>query len=72
MTIYNRNPDRDAHQIAIVGNQSLTKQNEVESKELKQKRIAEELKRQIEERDYHRAKEEWRKTKAASFVSPNQ
>jgi hypothetical protein len=38
-------------------------------KELKQKNFAEELKRQIEERDYLRKKQEWRITKATNFVA---
>ena len=74
MTIYNRNPQKDAHQHAIVGG-SLPLQNQgsaFENKELKQRNFADELKRQIEERDFYRKKEEWRKTKAASFVDAGQ
>ena len=41
-------------------------------KELKQRNFADELKRQIEERDFLRKKEEWRHTRAAHFVQgPN-
>ena len=34
-------------------------------KELKQRNFADDLKKQIEEREFHKKKEEWRKTKAA-------
>jgi len=37
-------------------------------KELKQRNFADELKKQIEERDFLRKKEEWRKTRAAHFA----
>jgi len=37
-------------------------------KELKQRSFADELKKQIEERDFLRKKEEWRKTRAAQFA----
>ena len=41
-------------------------------KEIKQKNFADELKKQIEERDFLKKKEEWRKTRAAHFSeTPN-
>jgi ribosomal protein L32E len=50
--------------------ENLSYENKLLEKELKQKNFAEELKRQIEERDYLRKKEEWRKTKATHFGNP--
>lgn len=71
MTIY-KNADKDKHQLNIVGS-SVPDQSNFENKliekELKQKNFADELKRQIEERDLIRRKEEWRKTKATNFVA---
>ena len=64
-TIYN-NTEKDKHQLAIVGNlppESTNYEHKLIEKELKQKNFADELKRQIEERDYLRKKEEWKKTK---------
>ena len=64
-TIYN-NTEKDKHQLAIVGNLPADASNyehKLIEKELKQKNFADELKRQIEERDYLRKKEEWKKTK---------
>lgn len=75
MTIY-KNSEKDKHQLAIVGS-SLPDNNNFEykmiEKELKQKNFADELKRQIEERDLIRRKEDWRKTKNMNFVgAPSQ
>ena len=79
MTIYNRNHDKDQHQLAIIGNPNLSNQNasntyygNQQNKETKQRNFADELKKQIEERDFLRKKEEWRKTKASNFVNPSQ
>jgi|TARA_B110000285_G_C14785051_1_gene450377 hypothetical protein len=46
--------------------------NQQAQKDQKAKNFADELKRQIEERDFLRKKEEWRKTKASSFMAGNQ
>jgi hypothetical protein len=74
MTIY-KNSEKDKHQLAIVGN-SFPDSNNFEykmiEKEIKQKNFADELKRQIEERDHIRRKEDWRKGKATNFVAPSQ
>jgi hypothetical protein len=43
--------------------------NQQVQKDQKAKNFADELKRQIEERDFLRKKEEWRKTKASSFMA---
>lgn len=45
--------------------------DKVLEKEQKQRSFADELKKQIEERDYIRKKEEWRKTRFAQFVNPS-
>jgi hypothetical protein len=73
MTIY-QNPDRDRHQLNIVGNSNISdnihnQEAKLMEKELKQRRHAEELKKQIEERDHIRRKEDWRKTRAQAFVA---
>ena len=77
MTVY-RNAERDKHQHAIIGSSNLAQNGEggyggnhetkMLDKELKQRNFADELKRQIEERDFLRKKEEWRKTRAAHFA----
>ena len=45
--------------------------DKVLEKEQKQRNFADELKKQIEERDYIRKREEWRKTRATQFVNPS-
>lgn len=67
--------EKDVHQHAIIGSASLAAQGQPTygtqqiEKEQKQRNFADELKRQIEERDFLRKKEEWRKTNAAKFVN---
>jgi len=58
--------------LAIVGAHNtpqVSYENKVLEKELKQRSYQDELKRQIEERNYERRKEEWRRTKATAFTS---
>jgi hypothetical protein len=73
MTIY-KNSEKDKHQLAIVGTSvpDTNFENKMYEKELKQKNFAEELKKQIEERDYLRKKEEWRISKATNFTAAPQ
>jgi len=54
----------------VAGNN--TYESQQAHKDQKAKNFADELKRQIEERDFLRKKEEWRKTKASSFMASQQ
>lgn len=73
LRVFKQRSEHDSHQCAIVGSNNLAsnitsyemKQME---KEQKRKNFADELKKQIEERDFIRKKEEYRATKATSFM----
>lgn len=72
--MYKNKPDHDTHQFAIVGSSGLASnvnayERQQNEKEQKRKNFAEDLKRQIEERDYIRKKEEWRASKVTSFTN---
>lgn len=71
--MYKNKPDHDSHQFAIVGSSVLASNiNEYErqqnEREQKRKNFADDLKRQIEERDYIRKKEEWKASKVTGFT----
>jgi len=73
VTIYTKNTkaEKEMHQLAIVGTTSAHQTSydtQVMEKEIKQRNFADELKRQIAERDMIRKKEEWRKTRVANFT----
>jgi 4-hydroxy-3-methylbut-2-en-1-yl diphosphate synthase IspG/GcpE len=72
VTIYtSKKVEKEQHQLAIVGSlkpNQTTYENMQFEKELKQKNFADELKRQIEERDMIRKKEEWRRTRITNFT----
>lgn len=71
-SIYKYDQNRDKHQHAIIGSSALATQDNFDhrgqEKESKQKEYQNELQRQIEERDFIRKKEEYKKGKGLENV----